>query len=260
MKRLTLCVLLCSIIACLSPSLVLADSEKFPLTATASSYYSNMAYYAPGNTVDGNMGNYWIGERYQSPWWIMFDAGDTCYMDYINLYWYTSTSYIPKNYDIQISTDGLEWEDVFTGIEAAITETKQIGREARYIRLWIRSVIYSFPVLKEFEMYGSQEPPVLPTINFQATLKDTADMPLNGQYTFTFKLYEAEAEGEPIWEETQPDTTIEDGNLKVELGSITPLNVPFDKQYWLSIAVESDEEMTPRFKLATVPYSIASKN
>ena len=100
--------------------------------------------------------------------------------------------------------------------------------------------------------------PVQKILRFQAKLSNTQATLLNGTYTLTFRLYDVETTGLPIWEEIQQDIFVEEGSLDVELGSETALNLAFDKQYWLSVEVESDGEMTPRFKLTTVPYSFRS--
>lgn len=92
-------------------------------------------------------------------------------------------------------------------------------------------------------------------MRFQGMLKDAGGAPLDGAYDLTFRLYEDELAGAPIWEEVQQNINIDDGLLDVELGSVTALELPFDRQYWLGVEVESDGEMVPRFKLTTVPYS-----
>ncbi|MBL7069346.1 MAG: hypothetical protein ISS34_05765 [Candidatus Omnitrophica bacterium] len=95
---------------------------------------------------------------------------------------------------------------------------------------------------------------IIPIIRFQGKLEGADEA---RQYTLTFRLYDIEAGGIPLWEEGQTKD-ITNGLLDVELGSVTPLDIPFDKQYWLGVEVEFDGEMLPRFKLTPVPYSIRS--
>jgi len=92
-------------------------------------------------------------------------------------------------------------------------------------------------------------------IRFQAGLEDAEGASLDGTFDLTFKLYDSETGGIPIWEELQQDVVVEEGVLDVKLGSETPIALPFDKQYWLGVEVEADGEMTPRFEFTTVPYS-----
>ena len=96
-------------------------------------------------------------------------------------------------------------------------------------------------------------------IRFQGALGDPDKKPVeDGSFNLTFRLYDRESEGTPLWEETREGITVEDGLLDVELGSKMPLTLAFDKQYYLGVEVESDGEMSPRFKLTSVPYALKS--
>lgn len=97
------------------------------------------------------------------------------------------------------------------------------------------------------------------TLRFQGMLKDNQENLLNGTVDLTFRLYDAVTEGALIWEETQYTTAVDNGLLDVELGSVTTLDLPFDRQYWLGVQVAADPaELTPRFKLTSVPYAVES--
>ncbi|MFH1777035.1 MAG: hypothetical protein ABH952_05695 [Candidatus Omnitrophota bacterium] len=92
-------------------------------------------------------------------------------------------------------------------------------------------------------------------MRFQARLGDADEAVLSGTFTIVFRLYDTDASGIPLWEEVQTGVNVEDGVLDVELGSVTPIELAFDQQYWLGVEVDYDGEMTPRFKLTTVPYA-----
>jgi hypothetical protein len=92
-------------------------------------------------------------------------------------------------------------------------------------------------------------------INFQAYLTDSGGGPLSGMHQFTFRLYDAETGGASLWQETL-DVNALDGHLSVLLGTENSFNLSFDNQYWLSIEVESDGEMTPRFAFSSAPYAL----
>ncbi len=96
-------------------------------------------------------------------------------------------------------------------------------------------------------------------IRFQGKLCDKKGLPLDGIYSVSFKMYDSEGAVMPLWVEEQGRINIEKGLLDVELGSVKNLDLPFDKQYWLGVEVEADGEMSPRFKLTSVPYSIVSE-
>lgn len=256
MKRSTLTILTIVIILCLCSSTVLAKEKEITVTATASSVYS--ANYAVQRAIDNDYNTYWLGAYMASPWWITFDAGNAVSVGKLKLTWY-SDYYAPSSYDIQISDDGITWEDVYTniaGIFAIEGTDRDIQREARYIRLYINSA-YNYAVLREFKAYQDVDYPR--TIRFQGTLDDSSGAPIDGFFTLTFRLYNSETGGESIWEEMQQSINIVNGLVDVELGSVTPLDVSFQEQYWLSVEVESDGEMLPRFKLTSVPYAITTE-
>ena len=77
--------------------------------------------------------------------------------------------------------------------------------------------------------------------------------------TEVLPLYEDAAGGVPVWEETQSGVSVTNGAFDVELGSVTPFEIVFDKQYWLGVQVSPDAEMTPLFKLTSVPYAFVSE-
>ena len=257
MKKLVFLVLLGLITAGLCAE-ALAE-QGLALTATASSMYSGNSAYGPDKALDGNTGTYWLGRRYDSPWWIVFDAGNVVDVGDINMKWYSSY-YSPLDYDIQVSNDGATWQAISIGLEGKYGkdgETQTIGRQARYIKLYINSANY-FPVLREFNAYQTIAIPR--TVRFQGILKDSSGIPLNGDYWLTFRVYDTKTGEAVLWEENQFDVAIVDGVLDVELGVIVPLDLPFTSQYWIGVEIEGDGEMTPRFKLTSVPYALVAKN
>jgi len=68
----------------------------------------------------------------------------------------------------------------------------------------------------------------------------------------TFRIYDVATGGIALWTETQSSVTVSDGMYNVVLGSVTPINLQFDTQYYLGIEVESDGEMTPSQALTSV--------
>ncbi len=98
------------------------------------------------------------------------------------------------------------------------------------------------------------------TMSYQGRLTNGVgvDVP-DGAYSLTFGLYDAAVGGTLLWTETQASVTVTGGLFSVVLGSTTPLAVPFDRQYWLGIAVAADPEMTPRSPLTSVPYAMATR-
>ncbi|MFC1667089.1 hypothetical protein ACFL0P_04410 [Candidatus Omnitrophota bacterium] len=92
-------------------------------------------------------------------------------------------------------------------------------------------------------------------INYQGKFTDKDDNPLTGNYLVTFRFYDVNSEGIPLWEEGHI-LSIENGIFNALLGSIKALDVDFDKDLWLGIEVASDGEMAPRIKLASAAYAM----
>lgn len=98
------------------------------------------------------------------------------------------------------------------------------------------------------------------TINYQGVLKDASGVvAANGDYNITFKLYDVETSGTELWAETKLITVI-DGIINTQIGSVTPITLPFDEGYWLGVTVSTGSEMAPRIKLTSVPYSLMTMN
>ena len=96
-------------------------------------------------------------------------------------------------------------------------------------------------------------------INYQGRLTDKDDNPLTGNFLVTFRFYDAEKEGQPIWEEGHI-LNIKSGLFNVLMGSVKPLEIDFNKDLWLGMEVASDGEMSPRIKLASSVYALNAKS
>ena len=92
-------------------------------------------------------------------------------------------------------------------------------------------------------------------IRYQGTLVNATNVPLEGTYNLTFRLYQASSGGAAVWMETQSAIAISRGIFSVLLGQTTPLTVSFDREYWLTTQVGIDAEMSPRQRLTSVPYA-----
>jgi len=100
------------------------------------------------------------------------------------------------------------------------------------------------------------------TVAYQGRLANPAGAPLTGTYGMIFRLYAASTGGAPLWEEqwTGPNSVqVSDGLFNVMLGSLAaiPQNVVTgNSSLWLGITVGSDDEMTPRVQLGSVPFAV----
>ncbi len=98
------------------------------------------------------------------------------------------------------------------------------------------------------------------TISYQGVLIDAAGTIVpDGNYSLTFKLYDAAAGGAPLWSEGQL-TAINKGVFNVILGSVNPITLPFNKPYWLGVTVGAETEFSPRIQLTSSPYSLSARS
>lgn len=94
------------------------------------------------------------------------------------------------------------------------------------------------------------------TIPVQGMLTDASDTPLTGAHVVRFRLYTVATDGAPIHDETMT-LTLDKGSFSAYLGSSTalPLSTFDGGPIYLGITVGTDNEMTPRFQIGTVPYA-----
>ena len=99
------------------------------------------------------------------------------------------------------------------------------------------------------------------TMSYQGILTDTAGKPLtDGNYSVTFNLYDSQNGLTHLWNEFHQVVELKNGFFGVILGSINPLELDFDRQYWLGVKIGTDPELTPRIKLTSAPYSLNSRS
>lgn len=94
-------------------------------------------------------------------------------------------------------------------------------------------------------------------INYQGKITDSSGMFINNNVDLTFRMFDVETGGSALWEETQTGVKVSDGYFHVLLGmdSAFPAGLFSIPNLWLSTEVNNDGEMTPRSRLASVPYS-----
>jgi len=101
-------------------------------------------------------------------------------------------------------------------------------------------------------------------MNFQGILTDGSDNPIRNQTKdVEFKIYDADVAGNVKWSETQSITTDNNGAFNVLLGSSNAIPDTAFRGFprWLGIKIVGEaSEMTPRQKLASVPYSYEFDN
>jgi len=123
----------------------------------------------------------------------------------------------------------------------------------------MKKIIFFASLLLCFLLLSSSYAQIPHLINYQGKLTDKDGDPVtDGNYSVTFRIYDAESGGALLWEETQ-SILVQKGIFFCLLGGVTNLNLAFDKPYWLAIKVGSDSEMTPRQQIASAGYAIRAE-
>jgi len=98
------------------------------------------------------------------------------------------------------------------------------------------------------------------TISYQGVLTDASGTVVpDGNYNLTFRLYDVATGGTALWAEGQL-VAVRNGVFNVILGSVVPIDLPFDKPYWLGVTLGAGTELTPRIELTSSAYSFRSAN
>jgi hypothetical protein len=108
----------------------------------------------------------------------------------------------------------------------------------------------------------AQSPGVPRLVQFSGVLKDEAGRPLTGIQGVTLALYNKQADGPALWQETQNVTADSDGRFVVLLGATSPTGLPIDlfttgQAQWLGVQAAGQPEQ-PRSFLSSVPYALAN--
>ena len=100
------------------------------------------------------------------------------------------------------------------------------------------------------------------TIAYQGRLADADGTPITDTVNMEFRLYDVASGGIFLWEELWTGSNgvqVSDGLFNVMLGSLTPIPqsvITGHDSLFLGITVGTDDEMTPRVQLGSVPFAV----
>lgn len=109
-------------------------------------------------------------------------------------------------------------------------------------------------------LWSAPAPATRGTFSNQGFAVNRDGAPLQGTFSFTFRLYEAASGGSPAWEEVQ-SVAIDEGIYSAVLGAATPLpdDLADSDGLYLGIQIDGDSEMTPRLEFFTTPYALSAE-
>lgn len=129
--------------------------------------------------------------------------------------------------------------------------------------IWLKKAFAAAGILAAVgSLSGATSAVVPPGITQQGRLLDSEGNPVTGEVTFTFTIYDEATEGNELWTAEQ-EITLDDGYFSTRLGGS---GAPFPaalfngSDRFLGVAVGSDDEMSPRQTLGSVPYAHMANN
>jgi len=97
-------------------------------------------------------------------------------------------------------------------------------------------------------------------LNYQGVVTDgSGDIVADGNYSMTFRIYDAPSAGTLLWEETI-SVAVSKGIFGCTLGTVNSLSLPFDDNYYVALSIEGGAELSPRRILTSVPYAYSAEN
>ena len=97
-------------------------------------------------------------------------------------------------------------------------------------------------------------------LTYQGVLTDANNLPVkNDTYNVTFRIYELESGGTPLYTENHVVQT-QNGLFSAVLGERKSLDLAFDKGYWLTTTPQSAPEPVVRVRLTPAPYAFTAIN
>lgn len=129
------------------------DNDAVKLSVVASSASTQMQ--SASNAFDDNKDSRWESDHGVDGQWLVADLGSIKTVSGIDIYWETAAA---KNYTIEVSTDGDNWESVYEitdGKDAATLNAEFDDVSARYVRVYCteRTTHYGYSIY-EMEIFG----------------------------------------------------------------------------------------------------------
>jgi hypothetical protein len=104
---------------------------------------------------------------------------------------------------------------------------------------------------------GAAAAAVPPVLVHEGRLFDADGAPITAPLDLEFTLYDAPTGGQAVWTESHPGVAFDDGYFVVTLGGSAPLEEALaGGPLFLGVRVGDDPEMTPRMRVASVPYAL----
>lgn len=205
-----------------------------PISALASSSYSG---YPPNLSIDGITTSHWVSSSKNGVQWISFDLGGSKNINGVNVY--IIEQYAPTTFDIQISSDNSQWENIVLGASIVNgdvwTQIKFEAVDTRYVKFIMKSSASSLYLITEVDFLEA------PVSVYNTTGEYVTDaIQLNGDY-YKIRWLEDKPLGTNIVIEFTTDET-QNQWIEVTNGEVVYVNT----NIWIKATLStSDTSLTP---------------
>ena len=127
----------------------------------------------------------------------------------------------------------------------------------RHVQKSILSVLMIVVMILLFGTHSIYAAPGI--MNYQGTLTDSAGLPVSATKAMTFKIYATISDTTTKWTSVIQSVVVKNGNFSVNLGEqdVFPTDLFDNDSLFLGVTVDG-VELTPRKRLASVPYAISA--
>src|SRR3989338_7131370 len=134
-----------------------------------------------------------------------------------------------------------------------VQKNEQVCKKMNNIKFDLKSIAIAAIIFSLIALLSAIALAIPNSLTLQGKLTNLAGASQVGTFNFTFKIYDAAANGNELWAViNQSVATDVNGIYDVILTSI---NLTFADQYYLGISVQGENESVPRINLTSVPYS-----
>jgi hypothetical protein len=100
-------------------------------------------------------------------------------------------------------------------------------------------------------------------VGFEGYLANAQGQPLNGTHMLTFRVYDVAQNGSPLpsgtpWTDVHSNVAVTNGLYSVLLNALPVSSFTGDR--WLGVTVDSEQEISPRTRIASVPFALNAQN
>ena len=100
-------------------------------------------------------------------------------------------------------------------------------------------------------------------IAFDGVLLDTDGYKVpDGSYDILFNFYDVPQGGSSLWSESHNGIKVKNGAFQILIGEVinsNPLELPFNKKYYIGVQIDNKEETRERIEIISTLYSLGTK-